>query len=187
MSSEIGPSRGGWRGRIWVSSTGWARRLTGPHASVIMARRLPGSIWRARLDSRAREVGSRVGDGIRLGWATKKFPSHRAFCAAAPLTSPSITHPRKGVRSERFIREPPRGFEPHSHHPAGGRQKGGSRERLPHCTECGSRSHKRACRSGVGVETKGWTRFRAPTRSRGAGRGSEPRRGQEGLDVVPAV
>ena len=93
----------------------------------------------------------------------------------------------KGVRSERFIREPPRGFEPHSHHPAGGRQKGGSRERLPHCTECGSRSHKRACRSGVGVETKGWTRFRAPTRSRGAGRGSEPRRGQEGLGVVPAV
>ena len=51
--------------------------------------------WRARLDSRAREVGSRVGDGLRLGWATKKFPSHRAFCAAAPLTSPSITHPQK--------------------------------------------------------------------------------------------
>ena len=42
MSSEIGPSRGGWRGRIRVSSTGWARRLTGPHASVVTARRLPG-------------------------------------------------------------------------------------------------------------------------------------------------
>ena len=95
MSSEIGPSRGGWRGRIRGSFHG-----VGPSPDGAARERGNGETaarrwWRARLDSRAREVGSRVGDGIRLGWATKKFPSHRAFCAAAPLTSPSITHPQK--------------------------------------------------------------------------------------------
>ena len=71
----------------------------------------------------ARDAALRWHAGWRLsarwtgrGWRGQKFPSHRAFTAAASLTSPALAPVHRWIGLlRREYSEPRRGLEPHSH------------------------------------------------------------------------